>query len=342
MNIEKLTDRGELAEAAELAAAEHALLRETLPRLPPRDAADYLPKLEWMAREGEVLGLREGGALVAFLGGFILEDFRNAGPAAYSPDWCHGAARQEASKDQASKRTSAFHAYRLLYRELAERWVGRGIRLHAASAYATDSAALEALSLTGFGRIVLDAAVEANELFRDLSQELSPAIALAEQERSSPQVEAIAVRRATRADAAELAVLNARLAAHIGASPVLMPGTHGADEAEWAVWLQGSDACCFIAEHGGRAIAYIRAEAPQFDVSDAVHGEKTLAINGLFALPEERGRGTATLLLTALAEEAVRRGMEIVSVDCETTNLEAYAFWSRRFAPVTWSFERRV
>jgi ribosomal protein S18 acetylase RimI-like enzyme len=335
MNIEKMTDRDRIAEAADLAAAERAMLGKNLPWLPPRDASDYLPKLEWMAREGELLGLREDGKLVAFLGGFILDDFRNAGPGAYSPDWCHGA-MPETPKENTVSSTSAIHAYRLLYRELAAHWVDRGIRIHAVSAYSTDSAALEALSLTGFGRIVMDAAAEATGLSRELAHSSS-----ARGRRSAPS-EAIAVRRATPADAAELAVLNARLAAHIGASPVLMPRTHGADEAEWALWLQGHDACCFIAERGGKAIAYIKAEVPQFDVTDAVHGERTLAINGLYASSEERRSGAATLLLAALAEEAVRRGMEVVSVDCETTNIEAYAFWSRHFAPVTWSFERRV
>jgi hypothetical protein len=32
----------------------------------------------------------------------------------------------------------------------------------------------------------------------------------------------------------------------------------------------------------------------------------------------------------------------VISVDCETTNLEAYGFWSRWFWPVSWSLERRV
>ena len=208
-------------------------------------------------------GDSEGGALAAFLGGFILEDFRNAGKGAFCPDWCHGAAGTRASL-----------SYRHLYRELADRWVERGARIHAAAAYDGDAAAMEAFSLTGFGCIVLDAAVDAAELAAGLSSDTTTNPV------PRPAGDGIAIRRAGVEDAAGLYELNARLAAHIGESPVFMPSTHGSTAEEWEAW---------------------------FDET-----------------------------------EAVVRGMEIVSVDCETTNIEAYAFWTRRFHPVTWSYERRV
>ena len=51
---------------------------------------------------------------------------------------------------------------------------------------------------------------------------------------------------------------------------------------------------------------------------------------------------TGTALLAALVRYAKSVGKEIVSVDFESTNLEAYGFWTRWFLPVTWSLERRV
>jgi GNAT superfamily N-acetyltransferase len=62
----------------------------------------------------------------------------------------------------------------------------------------------------------------------------------------------------------------------------------------------------------------------------------------MFVEPALRGRGLGRELLAALVEHADAAGKSLVSVDCETTNPEAYAFWSARFRPVTWSFERRV
>ncbi len=356
MEIIDLKTRDAIAEAAFLAAGEHARLRSFLPRLPYRDAAHYEPKLEWMAREGDLIGASEGGRLVAFLGGFILDDFRNAGSGAFSPDWCHGAVRRaEAGGAAATAATTATAraesaddraplAYRLLYRELAGRWVAKDVRIHAGAAYASDSAALEAFSLTGFGRIVMDAAGGASELLAGFS---GPAEETADSGPEAARTElaartGLAIRRAGPLDAVALAEMNARLASHIGASPVLMPNTHGPSAEEWDAWFDEPEAVAFIAEREGRATAFIKAERPQFDVTDAVHGYKTLAIDGMFTEAAERRRGTASLLLRAVAAEAVERGMDLVSVDCETTNLEAYAFWTRRFQPVTWSFERRV
>jgi len=76
-------------------------------------------------------------------------------------------------------------------------------------------------------------------------------------------------------------------------------------------------------------------------VSWFVHGDLTLAICGLYVDPAIRGRSVGDNLLRALVSAGAQRGYELVSVDCETHNPEARAFWTARFKPVTWSFERR-
>ena len=57
---------------------------------------------------------------------------------------------------------------------------------------------------------------------------------------------------------------------------------------------------------------------------------------------QARRAGVGGALLAALARVAAAAGRDLVSVDCETTNPEAYGFWSRWFHPVSWSLERRV
>ena len=52
---------------------------------------------------------------------------------------------------------------------------------------------------------------------------------------------------------------------------------------------------------------------------------------------DARRAGIGRLLLASLARAAEAAGKELVSVDCETTNPEAFAFWSRWLRPVTWS-----
>jgi len=319
MELLPILSDSDVAAAARLSAEAHAGLRKALPFLPERTASHFIPKLAWIRDKGRLLAMGDGGAIRAFLGGFVIKDFRNAGPGAYGPDWCHGCAEG----------VDALRAYRDLYRILAPSFIGDGARIHAFSLYGSEKEALEAFSLTGFGRIVLDAARPTEELIRELGK-AEPAAGCA-------------IRRAGASDAAALTGLDALLAAHIEASPVLMPRPHGRDEGKWREWFAARDAAAFVAEAAdGGLVGFIKAEAPQFDVSNAVHAETTLAIDGMFVAPRARAAGIGRRLLAALAEHARAQGKSMVSVDCETTNPEAYAFWSRHFRPVAWSLERRV
>lgn len=311
-----LTTASQIEAAAELAQREHGRLRASLPFLPARDPAHYAAKLEWLAEHGEVVGVFDSGRLGAFLGGFVVADFRHAGPGAFCPDWSHGA---DADGSRATAR------YRQLYRELARRWRSSGARIHAAAAYATDTAALEALVSTGFGRIVEDAARPLAELAAALDREPDGG-----------------VRRAGKGDAETLAALEVGLAAHLEGSPVFLPHPRGRTAAAWTAWLAEPDARAYLVQERGEALGYIKAQEPQIDVSDAVHGPTTLAINGLFVRPAARGRGLARSLLAALVREAAAAGKTIASVDCETTNLEAWDFWTHWFAPVAYGHERRT
>lgn len=316
MTFSLLSSPGNLEAAAGLALGAHQRLRAMLPFLPERRAEDLIPRLEWMARDGVIIGLWEGCTLSAFLGAFPVDGFRNAGRGSIGPDWGHGTAP---GMDPA-------RTCRRLYRELAPCLLELGCRIHAFGFYATEADALAAMELTGFGRIVLDAARPTTELLAD----------------ADPAPADLAVVRAAPREATELARLEAGLVAHIAAAPVLMPDPRGRTSAQWAEWLSAPAHLALLAYRRGRAVGYIKAQEPQLDVTYAVHGESTLAINGMFVEPEARCTGVGRLLLASLARHAEAAGQALVSVDCETTNLEAYAFWSRWFRPVTWSLERRV
>jgi len=324
MDIRTIETAGGIEAAAALSAAEHARLRAELPFLPGRSAASFAPRIEWMVREGTVLGLYDKAELKAFFGFFVIDDFRNAGKGCLCPDWCRAAAPG----------TNAFDAYRALYREIAPAFIEKGCRIHAAGAYAADLAANEALCLTGFGRIVMDAARPTADLAAELAK-------LGGAEAAADGAE-LAIRAALPSDAEELAALDSVLASHIASSPVLMPNTQGSDAAEWVEWLGQPEAVAMVAEAGSGIVGFIKAEDPQFDVSYSVQDESVLAIDGFFVRPELRGRGVGRALLSALAGHAQAARKPLMSVDCETTNPEAYAFWTRFFKPVTWSYERRV
>lgn len=121
-----------------------------------------------------------------------------------------------------------------------------------------------------------------------------------------------------------------------------MPNARGVTSSEWRAFFEAPTAVAWLAERAGAPLGFIRAQAPQLDVSDAVHGPETLAIDRLFVAPEARRLGVANRLLAELVRFAEANGSHLVSVDCETHNLEALAFWMRAFRPVGWSLERRL
>lgn len=316
MRYAQFSTPDDLVTAARLAHRTHEQLRSRLPFLPARSPADFAPRIEWMTRHGIVLGRFAGTELTSFLGAFPIDRFRNAGKGSFGPDWCHG---QIASEEPGT-------TCRELYRELAPRLMAMDCRIHAFAFHATEKQAIDALRLTGFGHIVLDAARPTGELLAALPE-------------ATPEVE---IHRAEPGDAETLAGLDALLAEHIAAAPVLMPAPRGRDRDQWTDWLGSPARIALLARIDGRTAGFIKAEEPQFDVSYAVHDRVTLAINGMLVHPAFRRHGVGTALLAALAHQARASDKTLVSVDCETTNIEAFSFWTRWFEPVSWSLERRV
>jgi ribosomal protein S18 acetylase RimI-like enzyme len=134
------------------------------------------------------------------------------------------------------------------------------------------------------------------------------------------------VSRATDADAAALARLDASLARHIGSSPVMMPGRARTDGTGGSNGFTDPMLAPFVARVAGEAIGFIKTDEPGFDVSEAVHGEETAAICGLYVDPVSRRAGVARALLAELVSDAVERGKMLVSVDCETHNRRLWGF----------------
>lgn len=305
---------------AGVAVATHLGLRSRHAWLPERTVEELATRVGWVAREGRVLGCFAGDELRGFLGWFTPEDFRCLGEAAFTPDWCLGAV----DRDDAAPVTRA------LVRATLTDVHGAGKRIHAVGVHAHRDDIRNQLDLTGYGRIVMDAAQSTSELLGRLTV-------------VSPE-EGFLVRRAVPSDASALALMDGHLAAHITESPVLMPipdQLRGAPAARWADWLVRDGTVAFVAELDGVPVGFAKAEEPQPDVSFTVHGAGTLAITGAWVGPAARRHGVATQLLRALADEALARNKDVVSVDCETTNPEAYGFWTRWFEPVSWSLERR-
>lgn len=324
MKIILIHDETLIAEASALAYRHHLELRRRFPWMPEKREDEFAPRIGWMAREGRVYGLAEGDSLLAFIGWFKIDEYRNVGAAAFTPDWCLAVSSPE---DRVPRLMSPL--IRRLLGDLKE----EGISIHALGIPSSSGALLEEFSLLGYGRIVMDAARPVADLIGETGA--GPGSA------REPGSGNVTVRAAAAADAKDLSELDACLARHIASPPVLMPDTHGSTVSEWERWLENPDALTFIAEREGTPVGFIKADPPHFDVSWFVHGAETMAICGLYADPSCRGIGAGEALLHRLAAAAANRGFTLLSVDCETHNPEARAFWTQWFKPVSWSFERR-
>lgn len=92
MQVILIQDAALIAEASVIAADNHKKFKERYPWMPEKRMDEFVPRIEWMTREGRVYGLEDEGSLRAFIGWFKIDDFRNLGAGALTPDWCSGVA----------------------------------------------------------------------------------------------------------------------------------------------------------------------------------------------------------------------------------------------------------
>jgi ribosomal protein S18 acetylase RimI-like enzyme len=96
----------------------------------------------------------------------------------------------------------------------------------------------------------------------------------------------------------------------------------------------------WVATRDNTLAGYIRFEGSNAGASDMVQSETTVAITAAYTRPEYRGQGAAPQMLNAALEDYAQQGYECCSVDFESFNPEAAAFWMKYFAPVCLSVIR--
>jgi ribosomal protein S18 acetylase RimI-like enzyme len=130
----------------------------------------------------------------------------------------------------------------------------------------------------------------------------------------------VTVRRAVEAD--EAALLAIELTAWDASSgfPSLTP----ADKTTFFSERSGPDAH-LVAESDGEVLGYIRLQ----DKYPFPEGAGVLSVNGLAVAEEARGRGIGSILLTAVTDEATRRGARKVTLHVHGTNTVARRLYER-------------
>lgn len=134
----------------------------------------------------------------------------------------------------------------------------------------------------------------------------------------------------------EVAPLYEELIGHLVKGPCFFPTRKNQIER----WFENSGLRIFAARKDGRVVGYMAVcdEAETFlaNRSDVIN------ICGAYVLPEYRHMGVAKQLLDTVAKESMEEGYRYLGVDYETVNPTALRFWTKNFAPYTYSFIRRI
>ncbi len=305
-----------LSAAVDLFTASLRALRERAAILPDllSDPAQAAEKLAGFLTPENALVALDGGRLVGYLGWWIVPGFRGTPfTGAFSPEFGHGAAAGQTAR-----------VYRALYAAASAGWARAGCQLHCLTLLAGNAEAERFWFENGFGMLLHDA--------------IRPMAPLSAEQILAP-IE-LRVRLAEPGDAAALAVLDAEHCRYYTQPPVCMVPRTPESEAALADFLVQEPNCIWLAQAADGPQAFMRFQRVSEGAARIVQSPQTIAITGAFTRPAWRGRGLAPALLDAALRGYAARGFTRMSVDYETINPQALAFWPRYFTPVAVSLVR--
>ena len=302
-----------LPQAAAIFVRQLAALRQVVPSLPSHLEAPerVLGLLQGITQRNPGVAAVQEDRLLGYMTWYLVDNFRaTRRKAAYCPEWAHGVV------DSGNP-----GLYRLLYKAAAPRWTEAGCQVHAMSLLAHDRPAIDTWFWNGFGLAVVDAVRPLTPLAHDATP-------------------AFKIQRAGVADIDLLASLDMEHRSHYSTPPTLMAAHPPLSRADFAEFLGQSKNRVWLAMQGAQVAGFLILEASSFGAADIVNSQTTIAITGAYVRPAYRGQGAAAALLRAALSEAAQVGYERCSVDFESFNPEAAAFWPRYFTPVCYSLLR--
>ena len=301
--------------AAALFVNDYNQLRAKIPILPATMASkDHLAAmLSGLFNQCRGLAARQGGELVGYLGWYNASHFRGTSRrGAYVPEYGHAAMMQVMPQ-----------VYRALYQEAARIWTTAGAQLHAITVLAHHQPEREFWSWNGFGMLVVDAIRPVQPLEHQPASDLT-------------------IRKASLSDADILHELDVEHCRHYTQPPVFMSPEQASpcSPREWQDFLSQPENSAWIALEGDTPAGFIRFDAHENGGSAILEGDFTVFISGAYVRPAARARGLASAILNAALQDYAAKGYLRCTLDFESVNLHASAFWLRYFQPVAYSLLR--
>jgi len=299
-------------QAAEIANRCYQEERKVFPVLPDVDfTGQFTGNYQRMAQNDLGIALTEGGRLL----GFMLcypprESYYTGQKGVYCPLHGHGTA--------AGNRTKT---YEKLYQAAAERWLAEGVLSHSITLYAEDKELVQVFFENGFGLNCVDAIRETHPIEADCKVDCDVRIIPAE-------------------DAEKLLPLVKGLHTHLTHSPIFLPKSPNPTLEGITDQIKRNEIYYLAAYQGGQVISYIKVGSAGENFASNAPGTANLC--GAYTLPEYRGNGVTTLLLSKLMDKLQSEGIARCGVDCESYNPNAWHFWRKYFRPYTFSLVRSL
>ncbi|NJN84868.1 MAG: GNAT family N-acetyltransferase [Caldilineaceae bacterium] len=211
--------------------------------------------------------------------------------------------------------------YRLLYRELAHRWVSEGRHLHIVNYLAHETSLTECLYLLGFGAIL------AQEI-RDVSS-------------SGPTDEFEIVENPSPAALLEL---QREHSGYYATSPIFLRRNDSDAEivSELEEHLADGDRIFSCISNGQQIALFIVGESAADGEGLLLRRTNSAQLKSAYIRPTERRRGLGAALLERSISWTRQQGYDRLFVEHETANLSGSAFWGKYFKPFVYVTMRYV
>lgn len=264
------------------------------------------------------------GDVLAYMTGYSgIESMKGSQAGAYTPEIGHGL-----------KAGQSINLYHDLMQALWANWLPMGVKTHGLSYLAHQTAVRDFCFDMAYGKIVEDGILALNQADK----------ALGSKGNLSTQ-EPLRIRRAEKDDLEVLWRWEVGLIKALNENPIFrygeIPSLEEVTQRYKGAFI-GRDVLTLVAEGPKGVLGAIRGHYGDSTNSVWAIHKDNFAIDYLWVEPDTRKQKVAQALLGALKGEALSCGMTTLSVDYETHNMKAKAFWRKHFTVFSESVLRKI
>ena len=300
-----------MKEAANLALEKYMAEKECVPALPGYDDSGFIgDMLAELAQHCLGVAAIENNKVIGFLTCYPhIKDLFGTSDGIFCPIHAHGTTSEDTAK-----------IYSLLYQKAADVWVKQGLLSHSIALFTHDEPAIRSFFYNGFGARCVDAVRALSKISADMDERYT-------------------LRESVPGDYTAMARMESKLVYHLRSSPMFMPRNPNKDEKTISDAIDKGSRF-FTASFDNEPVGFL--EINDSGENFACESPDMKNVCGAYLIPEHRGKGVFTGLLSYVCDILILEGVKRLGVDYECFNPTANAFWPKYFTPYTFSVVRRI